>query len=202
MSSVMLVVGSGLCEPVTAADQKEALVAQTMNAEESAAETNKKKPDAIVLNKVESEVENDLTLVTAKLSAQPAWKQLEVEDHGTFLQIKMPNTAIVTSGEFLDGNGPFLKKIASFQVTENDGALRLFLNQDAAKAKLATTAEILGERVVITIDHKKLEQLIQPSAPKKANSEDKLQEQAGRTPESLAPVGTKQKSKNNEIKIK
>lgn len=124
----------------------------------------------LALGKIETEVENDLTLITAKLNKLPTWKTLEIEDHGTFIQIKMPGTTIESSGEFFDGTGPYLKKIASFQVGENDGALRLFLNQDAAKAKLATTAELLGERIVITIDHKKLEQLITPSSAKEAAS--------------------------------
>jgi flagellar biogenesis protein FliO len=115
------------------------------------------------LGKIETEIENDLTLVTAKLNLVPDWKNLEIEDHGTFMQIKLPSTIVMNSGEFIDGSGPYLKKIAMFQVNDKDGALRFFLNQDAAKAKLATTAEVLGQRVVITIDHKKLEQLIEPS---------------------------------------
>lgn len=124
--------------------------------------------NALALGKVDTEVENDLTIITAKLTRQPTtWKELQIEDHGTFLQIKLPFTAIPNSGEFLDGNGPFLKKIATFQIGNDDGALRLFINQDAAKAKLATTAELIGERVIITIDHKKLEQLIQPAAKEK-----------------------------------
>lgn len=123
---------------------------------------------ALALGKVDIEVENDLTIITAKLTRQPTtWKELQIEDHGTFLQIKLPLTTIPNSGEFLDGNGPFLKKIATFQIGNDDGALRLFINQDAAKAKLATTAELLGERIIITIDHKKLEQLIQPVTKEK-----------------------------------
>ncbi len=127
---------------------------------------------ALSLGKIETEVENDLTIITAKLNRQPSWKELSIEDHGTFLQIKLPAIAIPNSGEFLDGNGPFLKKIATFQVGNEDGALRLFINQDASKAKLATTAELLGERIVVTIDHKKLEQLIQPVAKEKNPATD------------------------------
>ena len=126
----------------------------------------------LALGKIEAEVENDLTIVTAKLNGQPAWKILEIEEHGTFLQIKMPGTLVANSGEFSDGTGPYLKKIASFQVGESDGALRLFLNQDAAKAKLATTAELIGERVVVTIDHKKLEQLIEPKKSPTVDGQD------------------------------
>jgi len=116
----------------------------------------------LTLGAVTTEVDGDLTIITARLNKTPEWKLTEIEEHGTFIQIKMPHTLIPSSGEFLDGSGPFLRKIASFQVSDEDGALRLFLNQDAAKAKMATSAELLGDRIIISIDHKKLEQLINP----------------------------------------
>ena len=118
------------------------------------------------LGAITTDVESDLTIVTARLNKAPDWKAIELEEHGTFLQIKLPQTQIPSSGEFFDGNGPFLRKLASFQLPNEDGALRLFINQDASKAKLATTAELLGDRLVITIDHKKLEQLISPALAK------------------------------------
>jgi flagellar protein FliO/FliZ len=122
-----------------------------------------KQTAAVTLGAVTTDVEGDLTIVTARLNRSPQWKDVEIEEHGTFLQIKLPQTLIPASGEFLDGNGPFLRKLASFQVGSDDGALRLFINQDASKAKLATSAELLGDRIVVTIDHKKLEQLISPA---------------------------------------
>jgi flagellar protein FliO/FliZ len=122
-----------------------------------------KQTAAVTLGAVTTEVEGDLTIVTARLNRSPQWKDVEIEEHGTFLQIKLPQTLIPASGEFLDGNGPFLRKLASFQVGSDDGAIRLFINQDASKAKLATSAELLGDRIVVTIDHKKLEQLISPA---------------------------------------
>lgn len=118
------------------------------------------------LGAITTDVESDLTIVTARLNKAPDWKAIEIEEHGTFLQIKLPQTQIPSSGEFFDGNGPFLRKLASFQLPNEDGALRLFINQDASKAKLATTAELLGDRLVITIDHKKIEQLISPALAK------------------------------------
>jgi flagellar biogenesis protein FliO len=118
------------------------------------------------LGAITTDVESDLTIVTARLNKAPDWKTIELEEHGTFLQIKLPQTQIPSSGEFFDGNGPYLRKLASFQLPNEDGALRLFINQDASKAKSATTAELLGDRLVITIDHKKLEQLISPASAK------------------------------------
>lgn len=121
---------------------------------------NASRSSALTLGAVTTDVDGDLTIVTARLNRSPDWKNLELEEHGTFLQVKLPNTHVPASGEFLDGSGPFLRKLASFQTGVDDGALRLFINQDAAKAKLASSAELLGDRIVITIDHKKLEQLI------------------------------------------
>jgi flagellar biosynthetic protein FliO len=118
------------------------------------------------LGTITSDVDGDLTVVTVKLNKKPDWNDVTLEEHGTFLQIKMPKTQIPSSGEFIDGNGPYLKKIATFQLQDDDGALRFFLNMDASKAKLATSAELLGDRLVITIDHKKIEQLIAPQSTK------------------------------------
>lgn len=122
------------------------------------------------IGQIITEVEGDLTIVTVRLNKTPEWKDVVIEEHGTFLQIKMANTMIPASGEFIDGNGPFLKKIATFQLPNEDGALRFFINQDAAKAKLATTAELIGNRLIITIDHTKLEQLISAQPVKTASA--------------------------------
>jgi hypothetical protein len=105
-------------------------------------------------------------VVTVRLNNKPQWNEVALEEHGTFLQIKLPKTQIPASGEFIDGNGPYLKKIATFQLQDDDGALRFFLSLDASKAKMATSAELLGDRLVITIDHKKIEQLMAPQTAK------------------------------------
>jgi flagellar biogenesis protein FliO len=137
--------------------------ADAATAQNAIPKTPNEKTTAMTMGKISTEVENELTIISAKLSKTPSWKQLDVEDHGTFVQIRLPGTVVASSGEFFEGNGPYLKKIATFEVNDVDGAIRLFVNQDASKIKLATTAEVLGERVIITIDHKKLEQLIQPA---------------------------------------
>ena len=118
------------------------------------------------LGEISTDVEADLTVVTVRLNNKPQWNEVSLEEHGTFLQIKLPKTQIPASGEFIDGNGPYLKKIATFQLQDDDGALRFFLSLDASKAKMATSAELLGDRLVITIDHKKIEQLMAPQTAK------------------------------------
>lgn len=154
----------------------------------NAAEPKVIKPNPVMsLGAVTTEVDGDLTIVTARLNRSPDWKNIELEEHGTFLQVKLPQTLIPASGEFFDGNGPFLRKLASFQLGGDDGALRLFVNQDASKAKLASSAELLGDRIVITIDHKKLEQLITPATKStgvesgNVASSAAIQEESGKT---------------------
>jgi flagellar biogenesis protein FliO len=133
------------------------------------------KSSATSLGAISTDVEADLTVVTVRLNNKPQWSDVTLEEHGTFLQIKLPKTQIPASGEFIDGNGPYLKKIATFQLQDDDGALRFFLSLDAAKAKMATSAELLGDRLVITIDHKKIEQLLAPqSAKSEATTADEI----------------------------
>lgn len=136
--------------------------------------TTEKKPGGTMsmLKGVTSEVEGNHTFVNVKLSTAPDWKAQPIEDHGTFIQIPLPNTQVTNSGEFFDGTGPYLRKVAVFQVNENDGAIRLFLNQDAKKAKLASQAEIIGDRVIVSIDHQQLEQLAITGDAKKTSIQD------------------------------
>ena len=165
LTALLLMSQAALGEALPAKPQSE------LNRSDGVKETPKSTSEAspgnsvgsVTLGAVTADVEGDLTIVTARLNGSPLWKNVEIEEHGTFLQIKLPRTIIPASGDFLDGNGPFLRKLASFQLSGDDGALRLFINQDASKAKLATSAELLGDRIVITIDHKKLEQLISPA---------------------------------------
>ena len=164
----MVIIGSLiLCSPAFAAKTPKIPQSPTPSADsaQSSAPLNSR-AKATALGTITTEVEGDLTIVTARLNKTPDWKEVPLEEHGTFLQIKLPQTQIPASGEFIDGNGPFLRKLATFQLPGDDGALRLFINQDATKAKLATTAELLGDRLIITIDHKKLEQLITPQVGK------------------------------------
>lgn len=115
------------------------------------------------ITRIEGESDKALSIVTVGLSAKPDWSSPVVEDHGTFVQVLMPATVVPEPGTFTDANSPFITKIAAFQVNNQasgqptDAAIRMFVNRDAAAVKEATVAEILADRLVVTLDHKKLE---------------------------------------------
>ena len=121
-------------------------------------ESNKTGSSAMISGmEIESDATN--TSITAKLSKEVNWANLDVEDHGTFLQVKFPATVVAKSGEFIDGKGPYVAKLAFFQVAADEAAVRIFLKRDANLIKTATKVDVLGSRVVIYIDHGLLEKI-------------------------------------------
>lgn len=111
----------------------------------------------ITAMEIESDTAN--TAVTVKLSHEASWPNLDVEDHGTFLQVKFPSTTVTKSGEFIDGKGPYVAKLAVFQVADGEAAVRIFLKRDANLVKTATKVDVLGSRVMVFIDHGLLEKI-------------------------------------------
>lgn len=132
-------------------------------AEEVKKPTVEKKIEFMTLGLIDAESEQNLSLVTARFNKTVPWDKFEIEEHGTFLQIKFANTIVSNSGAFFEGNSPYVKKIAAFQVDETTGALRLFVTKEASKVKLATKVESLGDRIVVTVDHDRLAQLLLPT---------------------------------------
>lgn len=115
---------------------------------------------ATTLGVVDVESDGKLSAVNIRFEAKPSWTEPQVlEDHGTFLQIQLPNTIVPEPGKFFDGAGPIVKKIAVFQLTPTTAGVRMFVDKDAARVRQAAAAELLDKRVVVTIDHDKLDTL-------------------------------------------
>ncbi len=115
----------------------------------------------VSLGVVDAESDGKLSAVNIRLADKPTWTKPEaLEDHGTFLQIQLPNTIVPEPGKFFDGSGSLIKKIAVFQLTPTTAGVRLFVEKDAAKVRQVAEAELLDKRVVVTIDHAKLDALI------------------------------------------
>lgn len=128
------------------------------------------KPAAgMAIVRIDGESDKAMSIVTVALSGKPEWPNPVVEDHGTFVQVLLPATVVPSPGTFLDANSPFITKIAAFQVPNpvngqlTDAAVRLFVNRDASSVKKAIVGEILADRVVVTLDHKKLDTAISAS---------------------------------------
>ena len=133
---------------------------------------------------VETESDTGMSVITAKLNLKPKWRKLDTEDHGSFVQVILPGTVIPKPGTFYDGAGPVIKKVAVFQVTPSDGAIRFFTSGEAAKVKVATTAEVLGDRVIITVDHKKITDF-PPATREKIAANDPVAQKSAFDPDML-----------------
>lgn len=116
---------------------------------------------SLILGEVDGETFDQMTVINIRFNEKPAWSQLpRIEDHGMFLQISLPDTTVNEPGKFFNGAIPHLPKIAIIQSTYKDAAIRIFTNQPANFVREASTTEILGNRLIMTLDHKKLESLV------------------------------------------
>lgn len=108
---------------------------------------------ALMVEGISSESNDKMSIATIKLNSKPDMPNVDLEDHSSFLQIRLPNTITAESGRFYDGSGPYIAKIAAYQVNPTDTIIRLFLTKSATAIKEATDAQILNKRIVVTIDH-------------------------------------------------
>lgn len=86
-----------------------------------------------------------------------------VEDHGSFLQIVINGISVLNPGTFYDGNSPFIRKIAAFQIDEAKVGVRLFVTKDANLVKPAVTFDRLGKQLAIHLDHALIKQSHTPA---------------------------------------
>lgn len=114
-------------------------------------------PALVTIGAIDGESDTKMSIINVRFDKQPSVSQVgELQDHGSFLQLVVPNAIVPEPGKFFDGNNPHLPKIAVFQLTPTDAAIRFFANSNSAAIKRASQAEILGNCIVLTIDHAKL----------------------------------------------
>ena len=115
----------------------------------------------LVLGTVDGETFDQMTIINIRFNEKPEWASVpKVEDHGMFLQITLPNTLVTEPGKFFDGAPPHFPKIAIIQTTPQDAAVRIFTVQPAGSVRDSSKTEILGNRLIMSLDHKKLDTLL------------------------------------------
>ncbi len=115
----------------------------------------------VTLGEIDSEADDRLTNVNVRLDIKPQWTAPgEIQDHGSFLQVVLPDVLVPEPGKFIESDSPYIKKIAVFQLNQKDAGVRFFVAADAALTKQATSVALLDKRVVLTIDHAKLKALL------------------------------------------
>ena len=109
------------------------------------------------LGVIDGESDNGSSTVTIRMDRKIDWKEVALENHNTYLQIPLPHTLVPESGKFIDINSPYITKAALLQITPERGAVRLFLAREFAVLESSLHADILGDRIVVTLDHNILE---------------------------------------------
>lgn len=114
----------------------------------------------LTLGEIDSETENDLSVITIRLDQNPQWQTLgPIQNHGAFFQLLLPGTIVPEPGKFYDLGKPYLAKIGVFQVSPSDAAIRLFSSSEYNSSDLikGLKTELLGARILITFDHRMIE---------------------------------------------
>lgn len=111
------------------------------------------------LGKIDTESDDAATIMTVRLDHKPAWDKVAIEEHGTFLQFTMPGVFAPNPGEFIDTPGPVVAKAGVFQPKNDVASVRLFVRKEAADVLQASTLDVLDNRVVFRLDHKKLNEI-------------------------------------------
>lgn len=110
--------------------------------------------DLAMQTKLDSESDEESTLVSVLFKEKAPLGETKVEEHGTFIQVKIPKTIVANTGKFYDGNSPYIRKIAIFQIDDTTAGIRLFVTQDTDTIVPALSTETLSDRLLIHIDHK------------------------------------------------
>lgn len=115
----------------------------------------------LVLGEVDGDTFDQMTVINIRFNGKVSWKETpKVEDHGMFLQISLPDTIATEPGKFIDGPAPHFPKIAVIQATGKDAAVRIFTIKPASLVRESSKTEILGDRLIMTLDHKTLQSLL------------------------------------------
>jgi len=131
----------------------------------------------MVLGVIDGESDAKVSTVNIRFNAKPSYQKVpEFQNHGSFLQLNLANVIVPEPGKFIDGNSKFIKKIAVFQMTPNDASVRLFLSESATAILPAINAAILDNRIIVSLDHSKLETFL--ARHNAAAQSDKAESQA------------------------
>jgi len=114
----------------------------------------------LTLGTVDGEVQPDASIITIRLNGKPKWETVALEEHGTFLQITLPDTLVSKPGEFFETNSPYIPKAVALQIGGEKAAIRLIVSKDAAAVLKSSTADVLEDRVVFRLDHTELNKIL------------------------------------------
>ncbi|MFK7873732.1 MAG: flagellar biosynthetic protein FliO [Oligoflexales bacterium] len=107
------------------------------------------------LQKIFDKSTEDHFMISLKLDQPAPWTSLNLENHGSFLQLRLPDSMTMNPGQFQDIQGPYISKIATFQPDPATIIVRFFLRphqSNADEIAKATSVEVLGEHIIVSTE--------------------------------------------------
>ena len=123
------------------------------------AEGEQPQPESTVLGEIDSEITDGNSFITIRLGDSVKPSPIKLEDHNSFLQLRIPNTMVPESGKFLETKIKEIPKLAVFQITRKDAGIRLFTEGETKALRDALKVDHLGNRIVVSVDAKAMQQM-------------------------------------------
>lgn len=115
------------------------------------------------LKSIQSETDEKSSIISVFFGKSPSWEKPEIQYDKNFFQIKLDNITILEPGKSYPSQSNHFKKIIPFQIDPNTSALRVYLDGNSLKYKQALSSDILGERLLIYLDHNLVTKSEKPS---------------------------------------
>lgn len=138
-----------------------------------AVKKNNSAKNIVSVTDVLGESSKKISMVTISLNKRMHSKDdISLTDHGRYIQIDMQNVIAAKPGSFYESNSPYLAKMALFETSEGHSALRIFTEEDAEVIKKSSDVDLLGNRIIYTLDHDLLRKTLDLSSDKESDKED------------------------------
>jgi flagellar biogenesis protein FliO len=116
-----------------------------------------KKITPVILKSLEIEEMEANTVVNIKFDQKMRQEKPSLQDHGSFVQMIVPDVTVLESGKFYESTSPYINKIAVVQGSKNEALIRMFLAKDAAALLPSFKVDVLDDRLMVFLDLKSLE---------------------------------------------
>ncbi|MDE3269762.1 MAG: hypothetical protein OYH77_05720 [Pseudomonadota bacterium] len=120
-----------------------------------------KKAQALSLEQVSAKSLGNRTLLTLDLDRAPHWKTVEIQAQDSYVEFKLPSTTTAAGSKLIeDISSPYVLKIVPMQPNPTTLVLRMYVSEQGQLVQQATHAEISGKHIFISLDHRKLEEIL------------------------------------------
>ena len=117
----------------------------------------KNKTDPLnTLGEIASDSDEQTTFITTYFSGLNKYENINIENHGSFFQIRLPETIVPDPGKAYQLNNLFVKTAMVYQIEPRIAAVRLFIDKEKNNIIGKSKIDLMDDRLVFTIDHNRL----------------------------------------------